>query len=398
MRRIAVIGASLAGVHAAEALRNRGFTGDLTLVSAEATVPYDRPPLSKELLTTGKAPEELALRPASWYEAQGITLRLGSTACGLDIDHGTVLLSDGVRLGFDGLVIATGATPRHLTSISNGAPLYALRTLDDAQALRARLSPGMHLVVIGAGFIGLEVASAARVRGAHATVVGAGPLPLSGTFGHEIGTWYQRLHERNQVRLICGTTVTSIANQGETCEVALSNGELLDADLVVVGIGARPAVQWLVDSGLKLNNGVCCTAELRTSAPNIVAAGDVAAWPNPIFGETMRVEHWTNAIEQGRHAAATLLGEPEPFASVPYFWTDQHQSKMRFVGRAPADAEISVHDLTDNRIVATFARDETIIGALCVGAPRALARFRGQIHAKAPMADAIETALAGTGD
>ena len=394
MHRIVVVGGSLAGVHAAEALRERGFDGELTLVSAEPGLPYDRPPLSKELLLDGMTPEQLLLRPAPWYEVQGIELRLNTAARGIDADKGLLALTDGSHLPYDGMVIATGSAARRFPGDTTQARVHVLRTLDDALELRPELIPGRHLVMIGGGFVGLEVAAVARGLGLDVTLIEGSSMPLARAFGTDIGTWYRELHEGNGVRLICGSSVQSLQDSPGGVTVTLSSGESLSADVVAAGIGATPAVEWLAGSAVEVANGVTCTPELLTSVPNIVAAGDVAAWRNPVFDEDMRIEHWSNAVDQGRHAAATLLGERDPFGSVPYFWTDQHDKKMRFVGRADGATDIRIEEMADDKLVATLGRGGRLIGALTVCAPRQLAKYKVAIQNRAPWEASGATRLA----
>ena len=394
MQRIVVVGGSLAGVHAAEALRERGYDGELTLVSAEPGLPYDRPPLSKELLLDGMTPEQLLLRPAPWYATQGIELRLNTAARGIDADNGLLALTDGSDLPYDGMVIATGSAARRFTSAAAQARVHVLRTLDDALELRPELIPGRHLVMIGGGFVGLEVAAVARGLGLDVTLIEGSPMPLARAFGTEIGSWYRELHEGNGVRLICGSSVQSLQDSPGGVTVTLSSGERLSADVVAAGIGATPSVEWLTGSAVEVANGVTCTPELLTSVPNIVAAGDVAAWRNPVFDEEMRIEHWSNAVDQGRHAAATLLGERDPFASVPYFWTDQHDKKMRFVGRTAGATDIRIEEMSDDKLVATLGRDGLLIGALTVCAPRQLAKYKVAIQNHTPWEATDATRLA----
>jgi NADPH-dependent 2,4-dienoyl-CoA reductase/sulfur reductase-like enzyme len=397
MRRIVVVGGSLAGVHAAEALRERGFDGELTLVSADPGLPYDRPPLSKELLLEGKSAEQLLLRPASWYEEQGIGLRLGTAARGLDAAGGRLALSDGSEIHYDGMVLATGSVARRLPAVPEGARVHVIRTLENALELRPELVPGRHLVMIGGGFIGLEVAGVARRLGLDVTLIEGSSTPLARVFGREVGDWYRELHERNGVRLVCDSSVDSLESTPGGITLSLNSGERINGDVVVAGIGSTPAVDWLAGSAVEISNGVACTPELLTSAPNIVAAGDIARWRNPVFDEEMRVEHWSNAVDQGRHVAATLLGGREPFASVPYFWTDQHDTKMRFVGRAAGATDTRIETISDDKLVVTLGRDGVLTGALCVCAPRQLAKYKVAIQNRAPWEDVAELRLAPTG-
>lgn len=388
MRRVVVVGGSLAGVHAAEALRERDYAGDLVLVSAESTAPYDRPPLSKEALQGGVDAGRLALRSPEWFEEQGIRLQLETRATALDPSAQEVHLSDGTTLPYDGAIIATGSTARRLGGLE-GVRVHVVRTLQDAVELRGELLPGRHLLLVGAGFIGLEIAATARALGLEVTVVEVARTPLARALGEDVGAWFRDLHERNGVQMICDTHVRSVEPWGNGAQVVLDDGRELVADVVVAGVGAGPATEWLTSSGLELAGGVHCSADLSTPAPSVVAAGDIARWYNPIFDEEMRVEHWTNAIEQGRHAAGTLLGERHAFSAVPYFWTDQYDARARFVGRADAASQVLLLQVEDSRLVALYGRDGMVRGALCVNAPRQLATYRAAIADQVPWGDLI---------
>ncbi|WP_293783282.1 NAD(P)/FAD-dependent oxidoreductase [uncultured Aeromicrobium sp.] len=381
MHHVVVVGASLAGVNAIEGLRERGFTGAITLVGAERHLPYDRPPLSKEALSDGLDPERLALRPPQWYEEQGVTLRLGEPARALEPGPKRLWLESGEQLDFDGLVVATGSSVRRFAHRLCGDParLCQLRSVDDAQRLRDQLEPGRRLVVLGAGFIGLEVAATARSLGLEVTVIDVAASPLARVLG-EAGGWFTDLHTAHGVDIRCGTSVDRIDPRSGGGVIVRSPGRsTLEADLFLESVGASPAVDWLSGSGLALEDGIVCGPDLRTSHPDIVAAGDVARWHNELFGESMRVEHWTNAVEQGRHAAGTLLGERESYRSIPYFWTDQFSAKARFVGRADAADDIVVERGEDSAVI-LFGRDGRLRGALCINAPRRLARCRVAIR------------------
>lgn len=392
MQRIVVVGASVAGVHAAEALRDQGFDGDLTLIGAEEVLPYDRPPLSKAALT-GPIPESAALlRPAEWYAQRDITLILGRPAAHLDARGRSVRLGDGTRIGYDGLVLATGSAPRAPVGIAGDTDrIRLLRTARDSARLRERLVPGSRLVVIGAGFIGLEVAAAARSLGVEVTVVELGPAPLAAVLGPEVGEWFARLHARNGVSIRCRESVRAVRADGERCRVHLAGGDVLPADTVVAGVGVAPATEWLHDSGLALDRGgVVCDAQLRTSAPAVVAAGDIAFWHNELFGERMRVEHWTTAVEQGRFAAQTLLDTgSRAYVGPPYFWSDQFAAGTRAIGRVAGADRVCIRHADDDSLVALYGGADRLRAVVCVNASRALIAGRRAVVAGAPWSDAL---------
>ncbi|MGO1510023.1 MAG: NAD(P)/FAD-dependent oxidoreductase [Actinomycetaceae bacterium] len=389
MRRVVVVGGSLAAVHASEALRQEGFQGEITMVSAEEHLPYDRPPLSKEALSTGVDVEKLYLRSPEWYSDNAVSTRLGNAAVGLDINRRTVQLADGTALPYDGVVLATGSRARRLPVVAGIPDAHVVRDVEDARLLRERLVPGQHLVLVGAGFIGLEIAATAKQLGLDVTVVEVGRAPLARALGDEVGQWFREMHARNGVEVVCTCSVERFEATGRGVRAELSTGGVLNADVVVAGIGAAPATGWLEGSGLGLANGVLCGSDLSTEAPGVVAAGDIARWYNPVFDEEMRVEHWTNAVEQGRHAAHTLLGAGEAYNAVPYFWSDQFGAKLRFVGRGTAATDVVVEEATDTRLTALYGRDGLVRGAVCVNMPRQLVKYRGAIRDQAPWADVV---------
>lgn len=386
MRHVAVVGGSVAGVSAVESLRDHGFTGRITLLDGENCLPYDKPPLSKAMLS-GEAVSEL--HPGDWYDAHGVTLRLGDRVTGVDTSARSLRLATG-DLGYDGLVIATGSAARGLPVPSHQPErIHRVRTLTDSYRLRADLVPGRHLVIVGAGFIGLEVAAAARQAGLEVTVLEAAPTPLHRAFGGQLGQWFARLHERNGVVVRCGVKLREIVHGPGGFVLKFAEGPDLPADVVLAGVGAAPQTGWLDNSGIQTGNGVRCGRDLRTNVPGVVAAGDVAHWHNALFAEDMRIEHWTNAVEQGRHAARTLLGERDDYRAVPYFWTDQYDAKVRFVGRADAGDEIVIDEPKPNALIALFGRGGVIRGAVCVNAPRRLAQYRKAIYDRRPWTDVI---------
>lgn len=401
MKNVVVVGGSLAGVNAAESLRERGYDGDIAILSAEHDLPYDRPPLSKELLAGETTEDRLLLRPPSWYGEQDIDLRLGTRAIGLDATARTVRCEDGSEIRYDGLVIASGSRVRSLASEIKAPRLHTIRTLSDARELKSKIVPGGHMIVLGAGFIGLEAASVGRRFGMDVTVVQSSALPLARTFGGEVSEWYRDLHERNGVRFVPGCSASSLSGGGPGTDsgtiAQLADGTTISGDIAVAGIGAKPAVEWLTDSGLELDDGVSCRPDLSTSLPGVVAAGDVARWRNPAFGRRMRVEHWTNAVEQGRHAAGTLLGDTAAFSSIPYLWSDQHGTKMRAIGHITGATETHVVLKTEDKLVAVFGHDGVLTGAVCVGSPRHLVQYKAAIQNRTPWREVVAPSLAQAG-
>ncbi|WSQ14498.1 FAD-dependent oxidoreductase [Streptomyces sp. NBC_01231] len=379
MRRIVVVGASAAGLAAAETLRREGYDGTLTLVGDEPLPPYDRPPLSKQLLAAEWEAERLALRTSAELTALGLDLRLGVAATRLELPERIVELADGSEVPYDGLVVATGVRPRRLP----GERAHVLRTLDDALTLRDRLTPGRRLVVVGAGFLGAEAAAVAWRLGAHVTLLEPAPVPLAHAVGTSVGEVLTRAHLDRGVDLRCGVTVTEVTEDG----VRLADGEVVDADEVLVAVGSRPNTEWLEGSGLALGDGVVCD-EYCEAAKNVYAAGDVARWYNPLFDTSMRIEHRTNAAEQGMAAARNLL-RPEarkPFAPVPYFWSDQYEMKIQAYGFLRGHDEIAVvdGDLAERRFVAVYRTGDRVSGALAVGMPpKAIRTWRQAIAAGA---------------
>lgn len=393
MRSIVVVGASLAGLSAAEALRREGYDGRLSVVGAEEHLPYDRPPLSKELLRGEWEPEQTALRREEAYDDLAAEWLLGRRVSALDLAERAVELDDGERLAFDGLVVATGAEPRTLPGLPALEGVHTLRTLEDSLAIGAALEPGRRAVVVGAGFIGLEVAASSRQRGVDVTVVEVAEVPLEHALGRAMGAWLAGVHRDHGVDLRCGAGVEGVEGDGRVERVRLGDGSAVEADLVVIGVGVRPETGWLEGSGLALDDGVVCD-ETCAAAEGVVAAGDVARWRNPLFGEVMRVEHWDNAIQQGTAAAARLLAGPaaEAFAPVPYFWSDQYDLKVQFVGR-PGDPREEVRVVEgspgEGRFCAVYRRGDRVVGALAVGAPRALMTYRRLIAERASWPDAV---------
>jgi 3-phenylpropionate/trans-cinnamate dioxygenase ferredoxin reductase subunit len=402
MDTIVAVGASLAGLRAVETLRREGFAGRLVLVGSEPHLPYDRPPLSKEMLAGEWEHDQVVLRRGS-YEELDLELRTGIAAVALDVDEHALTLADGTTISYDGLVVATGASPRRLPGQPDLAGVHTLRTLDDCLALRKELDAGPRVCVIGAGFIGAEVAATCRRRGLDVTVLEALPQPMVRGVGPVIGAVLADLHRGHGVDLLLGVSVAAIEGAARVERVLLADGSVIEADVVLVAVGVVPETAWLADSGLTIDDGVVCD-ETLLAAPGVVAAGDVARWPNPLFdGEVMRVEHWTNAAEQGMHAARRLLagsgpgatdGGIEPYAPVPFVWSDQYDVKIQTAGRFSGDDRMEiVHGAADSgRFVALFARGERLSGVLGFSEPRRVMQYRRMIAERASFADALQFA------
>jgi NADPH-dependent 2,4-dienoyl-CoA reductase/sulfur reductase-like enzyme len=378
-RKIVVVGASLAGLRAVETLRRDGYDGKLALVGAEEHLPYDRPPLSKQLLS-GEWELERVRLASNGLGALELDLHLGQRATELDLHAREVVLAGGARLAFDAAILATGASPRMLPDVPALEGIHVLRTLDDSLAIRDAFDQGARVAVVGAGFIGAEVAATARGRGLAVTVLEALPLPLIRGLGPELAGVCARLHLDHGVDLRCDVTVDAFEGDGRVERLVLSDGSRIDVDVVVIGVGVRPETGWLEGSGLMITDGVVCDATCA-AAPGVYAAGDVARWYNPLFGEEMRVEHWTNAAEQGVAAARAVLAGPskaKPFAPVPFFWSDQYDTKIQFVGRSRPDDEVRVvHGSPDEgRFVAIYGREGRLSGALAFTWPRLLMGYR----------------------
>ncbi|WP_411722269.1 NAD(P)/FAD-dependent oxidoreductase [Mycetocola sp.] len=339
---IIIVGASVAGISAADALRDGGFEGEITVLSDERHLPYDRPPLSKSLLATdGDSPPAQALRPGpdAHFEANRIDLRLGVGAAGLDIDRRYVITTDGAPLPYDAVVIATGSSPRRLVT-EGGATLPALRTLDDLATIRSAVDRHRNITVIGCGLIGMEVAASLRERGITVTVVGAGSMPLEATLGRDVAQTIFDLHVEHGVKFILNAAVESVGGVDGDFTVHFADGSVHSTEYVIAGIGVTPNTDWLIGSGVDLADGVVCDASGRTNVPGIYAAGDVANIDSPAHDSRRRIEHWTNALEQGRHVANEILtGSGTPYTVVPYFWTDQYDRKLQVYGhRRPEDS------------------------------------------------------------
>ena len=387
MKAITVVGASLAGLQAARSLRSQGFDGRLVIIGDEPHRPYDRPPLSKEFLAGRVGTDNLRLEDSDDDTLDAEWL-LGTRASSLDASGREVVLADGNRVRSDGVVIATGARARTLPGPGARAGVHVLRTLDDALGLRAELVPGTRLVVIGAGFIGAEVASTASALGCLVTVVEAMPTPLAGPLGTEMGKVVSALHEQHGVRLICGVGVSRLVSRTRVEAVELGDGTSLPADVVVVGIGAMANVEWLAGSGLALGNGVACDHEGRTSVQGVVAVGDCASWRDVRSRRSHRVEHWTGALERPLTAVTSLLSGSafddtvsKPTNS-PYFWSDQYDVRIQFAGHAADADSVTVEEgsVESRDVLALYRRGEQLVGVLGMNQARLFGRWRRQLN------------------
>lgn len=410
LRHVVVVGASLAGLRACETLRQEGFEGEITLIGAEQEIPYDRPPLSKKLLAGDWEPDRIRLRKNEDFASLSLTLRLGVHAVALDTSTRTVSLDDGSSVSYDGLIIATGASPRKLPNQPTLHGVVELRTLSDAIGLRDLIADGTaRVTVIGAGFIGLEVAATVRARGCAVTVLEGAPSPLIRGLGVEMGEAVASVHARNGVEVRCGVQVTALEGvDGQVTGVRLGDGSVVASDVVLVGVGVAPNTDWLTGSGLTVRDGVVCDAHLCAGVPGVYAAGDCARWPNAVFAgfddEEMRVEHWTNAAEQGAAAARNLLAAAghgslvvEPFVSVPFFWSDQFDSRIQFVGRAHGGDNVHVFvGSTDGAFAALYGYQGRLRGVLGVSKPKMVMPFRALLAAGATWEEALAKAQALT--
>jgi 3-phenylpropionate/trans-cinnamate dioxygenase ferredoxin reductase subunit len=385
LREITVVGASLAGLRSVEALRRRGFDGRIVWLGAEAELPYDRPPLSKQILRGEWEPARAALKAN--YEALGADLRLGTRATRLDLSSRAVETDGGSRVPFDGLVIATGARPKMLRGAEGLSGVLALRTLGDALAIKEALARKPRIAIVGAGFIGLEVAASCRTLGLDVTVLEATDAPLAQAIGRPMGEAIADMHRERGVRLRTGVTVEGFEGASTVSGLALSDGTTEPADLVIVGIGVVPETGWLETSGLALGDGVLCDERCATSADGVVACGDVARF-RTASGESIRVEHWSNAVEQAASAVARLLDGPSApaFTSVPYFWSDQYDAKVQFAGHASRDDTIRIVEgsVAERNLVAHYGRAGKLTAVLTVNKPAAFVRGRRAIGEGAP--------------
>jgi 3-phenylpropionate/trans-cinnamate dioxygenase ferredoxin reductase subunit len=396
---VVVVGASLAGLRAAEEIRHEGHTGPVVIVGDEDHQPYDRPPLSKQFLSGKWDRDRIRHHAPDKLDALGLDLRLGRRATSLDTESQNVYFDDGEVLHYDGLIVATGATARPLAGTEGIPTVRTLRTLEDCLGIRDDLEAagdGARVVVIGAGFIGSEVAATCHVLGAAVTLVEALPAPLSRVLGGEMGEACARLHRAQGVTLLTGAGVDRVASSPGSdppVVVHLTDGTEVPADLVVVGVGVTPSVGWLEGSGLTLDDGVVCSESLF-AADQVVAAGDVARWTHATLGEQIRIEHWTNAAEGGAAAARNLLAgslAAVPYVPVPFFWSDQYATKIQVLGLPGPDDEVVVvgGSAEEGKLISLYRRGDRLRAVLAFSQPRQLMAYRPLLAAGASFDEAL---------
>ncbi|MBY0441153.1 MAG: FAD-dependent oxidoreductase [Mycobacteriaceae bacterium] len=386
MTGIVIVGAGLGATRTAEQLRRAGYAGAIIITGNEVHLPYDRPPLSKEVLHCEI--DDVALKPRHWYDERDIALRLGAAAQGLDTDQRAVTFTDGAVLGYDHLVIATGLIPRRIPAFPDLEGVSVLRSYDEAMALRRCASTARRAVVVGAGFIGCEVAASLRKLGVEVVLVEPQQAPLASALGERIGALVARLHRAHGVDVRTGTGVVELHGRGRVDSVVLTDGAEVSADLVVVGVGSRPATDWLAGSGIEVDNGVICDEVGRTTVPQVWALGDVASWRRR--GRHVRVEHWSNVAEQARVLVPAMLGQQVvPSVVVPYFWSDQYDVKIQCLGE-PCATDI-VHLVADDgrTFLAFYERSGVVVGVVGAGMASAVMKARAKIAAAAPIAEVL---------
>jgi 3-phenylpropionate/trans-cinnamate dioxygenase ferredoxin reductase component len=366
--RVVVVGGGLAAASAVDELRSNGHEGSIEVFCAEPHLPYERPPLSKEVLLGSAEEERVFVHDKAWYDERDVTLHLGTPVTGLDLDRREVVADD-LSAGFDRLLLATGASPRRLAMADDsGAEVAYLRTIEDNRRLRETFGSAGRIVIIGGGWIGLEVAAAARSAGVDVTVIERQDLPLLGVLGPEVARVFADLHREHGVDLRLGTGVDAIdARDGGASEVRLTDGTSLPADLVVVGIGVQPEVGLARDAGLAVGDGVLVDGCLRTSDPDLFAVGDIAEHDHPVLGRRIRVEHWDNAIRQARAAARVMLGGDQPYDRLPYFFTDQYDLGMEYVGSVGPDGYDQVvlrGDVSTRVFTALWLQGRRVVAAM----------------------------------
>lgn len=385
---IVIVGGGLGAVRTAEELRREDYTGPITIVSDEDRLPYDRPPLTKEVLRGER--DDTTLEPQEFYDARDITLRLGCAARSVDTAAATVALTDGTVLGYDQLVIATGLVPRRIQAFGDLDGIRVVRSFADSEQLRRDAATARRAVVVGAGFIGCEAAASLRKLGVEVVLVEPQPTPLASVLGERIGELVARLHRANGVDVRTGVGVAEVRGDGRVESVVLADGTELAADLVLLGIGSTPATEWLAGSGIAVGNGIVCDAAGRTSAPGVWAVGDVAFWAGG-DGHRVRAEHWSNVVTQVRVLVPAMLGrESLHDVAVPaYFWSDQYDVKIQCLGEPEATDAVHLVEDDGHKFLAYYERDGALAGVVGGGRPGKVMAVRAKIAAGAPITEVL---------
>lgn len=372
MTTFAIVGANLAGGRAAEALRNNGFDGRIVLIGAEAHPPYERPPLSKALLSGDATVESTYLRPLDGWEADGVELRLDTRVTSIDARNRSLECNDGQRIEADKVLLCTGGHVRHLNVPGVDLPgVTYLRTMEESLCIAAQLRQGADVVVVGAGFIGAEVAATAQQLGCNVTMLEVADVPLWRVLGHELGALYAAEHRKRGIDLRTGTGIDRIEGDHRVRRVVLTDGTTVDADVVVVGVGIEPATELAEAAGLEVANGIVIDEHCHTSVEGIFAAGDVADHPNRLFGQRIRLESWQNAQDQGVAAAKAMLGDAAPYVSVPWFWSDQYDLNLQMAGRPAPDDTVVFRGVPESMsFCAFYLRDGVVVGVVGVNQGR----------------------------
>ncbi len=387
--RYVLVGGGLTASRAAEALRENGFDGSIVLIGDEEVPPYERPPLSKQVLIGAEPPESALTHPEQWYSEQSVELLLGHRAAVLDRADRQLILDDGTRLRYDKVLLATGSRPRTLDIPGAGLDgVLTLRTMSDSIDLRDRLRAAENVVVVGGGWIGLEVAAAARQHECRVTVVEPQPVPLHAVMGPRLGRWFADLHRRHGVELLLGEGVSRFEGVGRVRRAVTAGGAKLPADVVVIGVGIVPNTELAGAAGLEVDNGIRTDASLRTADPAVFAAGDVACFDHPLLGRAIRTEHWANALHGGTTAGLAMLGQDVVHDRLPYFYTDQYDAGLEYIGHVPRgiDTEpILRGDPESGSFMAFWVADGRILAALHVNQWDSLAPAEPLIAARTPV-------------
>lgn len=386
--RTVIVGTGIAGVSAAAAMRRTGYEGDIDLLGEEPELPYRRPPVSKEIVRGEKTPDEIRIKKADWYEQQSVNLRTGVTVVSIDTEAHVVRLADGEEVGYDQLLIATGGRARSPWSAPG---IRTLRSLADAPRLQSELTPGSHVIVVGAGLIGSEIAASARTLGCEVTLLETAALPLPRLLPPELGELYVDLHKSEGTDLHTGVLVSSIETNGDQTVVRASDGRTWSAPVVVVAVGMEPNVELAEAAGIEVANGIVVDEFGRTSAPDVFAAGDVANQPNGVLGGRHRVEHWQGAQNHGTAIGKIMAGGDLPFVEVPWCWSDQYGHNLQVTGWPETSHELVVHgSLVDRDFIAYLLDDGVVRGAVGIGRPRDIRAAEKWIAAGQHLADALE--------